>query len=293
MFSRPVGATVVPSAPMTRDTFIGSLAAIAIVASLSQCSGYNKMLKSGDVAEKMSYAEAALDSGNCFRALPLYDELMQLTRGTEQAPDIHWNRALTHDCVNDFYLSRYYFQSFAKTFPNDARVEEAFFRAALCSFYLSPGASLDQTETRSAIDELQLFMDRYPSSALRDSSQAMVDNLRSKLELKAFENARLYHKTGNYKSATIAMKHAMEDYPGSPYQEELQFLIIDSHFQYATRSTERRKMERYNDAIEAFHTFASRFPTSSRMKDAQRLYDASVKGIAELEEPSGNNTTNR
>ncbi len=278
---------------MTRDTFIGSLAAIAIVASLSQCSGYNKMLKSGDVAEKMSYAEAALDSGNCFRALPLYDELMQLTRGTEQAPDIHWNRALTHDCVNDFYLSRYYFQSFAKTVPNDARVEEAFFRAALCSFYLSPGASLDQTETRSAIDELQLFMDRYPSSALRDSSQAMVDNLRSKLELKAFENARLYHKTGNYKSATIAMKHAMEDYPGSPYQEELQFLIIDSHFQYATRSTERRKMERYNDAIEAFHTFASRFPTSSRMKDAQRLYDASVKGIAELEEPSGNNTTNR
>ena len=278
---------------MTRDTFIGSLAAIAIVASLSQCSGYNKMLKSGDVAEKMSYAEAALDSGNCFRALPLYDELMQLTRGTEQAPDIHWSRALTHDCVNDFYLSRYYFQSFAKTFPNDARVEEAFFRAALCSFYLSPGASLDQTETRSAIDELQLFMDRYPSSALRDSSQAMVDNLRSKLELKAFENARLYHKTGNYKSATIAMKHAMEDYPGSPYQEELQFLIIDSHFQYATRSTERRKMERYNDAIEAFHTFAFRFPTSSRMKDAQRLYDASVKGIAELEEPSGNNTTNR
>ena len=62
-------------------------------------------------------------------------------------------------------------------------------------------------------------------------------------------------------------------------------MIIDSHFQYATRSTERRKMERYNDAIEAFHTFASRFPTSSRMKDAQRLYDASVKGIAELEEP--------
>ena len=278
---------------MTRDTFIGSLAAIAIVASLSQCSGYNKMLKSGDVTEKMSYAEAALDSGNCFRALPLYDELMQLTRGTAQAPDIHWNRALTHDCVNDFYLSRYYFQSFAKTFPNDPRVEEAFFRAALCSFYLSPGASLDQTETRSAIDELQLFMDRYPSSALRDSSQAMVDNLRSKLELKAFENARLYHKTGNYKSATIAMKNAMEDYPGSPYQEKLQFLIIDSHFQYATRSTERRKMERYNDAIEAFHTFASRFPTSSRMKDAQRLYDASVKGIAELEEPSGNNTTNR
>ena len=278
---------------MNRSSWLTVVMGSALLSLCIQCSDYNKMLKSGDVEEKLIYAEAALDSGNCFRALPLYDELMRLTRGTERAPDIHWNRALTHDCVNDFYLSRYYFQSFAKTFPNDARVEEALFRAALCSYYLSPQSSLDQTDTRSAIDELQLFMDRYPSSALRDSSQHMVDNLRGKLELKAFENARLYHKTGNYKSATIAMAHAMEDYPGSPYQEELQYLIIDCHYQYALQSTERRKLERYNDAIQAFHTFASRFPESSKMKQAQRLHDNAVQAIAELETEPQSNTTNR
>lgn len=278
---------------MNRSSWLTVVMGSALLSLCTQCSDYNKMLKSGDVEEKLIYAEAALDSGNCFRALPLYDELMRLTRGTERAPDIHWNRALTHDCVNDFYLSRYYFQSFAKTFPNDARVEEALFRAALCSYYLSPQSSLDQTDTRSAIDELQLFMDRYPSSALRDSSQHMVDNLRGKLEVKAFENARLYHKTGNYKSATIAMAHAMEDYPGSPYQEELQYLIIDCHYQYALQSTERRKLERYNDAIQAFHTFASRFPESSKMKQAQRLHDNAVQAIAELETEPQSNTTNR
>ena len=278
---------------MNRSSWLTVVMGSALLSLCTQCSDYNKMLKSGDVEEKLIYAEAALDSGNCFRALPLYDELMRLTRGTERAPDIHWNRALTHDCVNDFYLSRYYFQSFAKTFPNDARVEEALFRAALCSYYLSPQSSLDQTDTRSAIDELQLFMDRYPSSALRDSSQHMVDNLRGKLEVKAFENARLYHKTGNYKSGTIAMAHAMEDYPGSPYQEELQYLIIDCHYQYALQSTERRKLERYNDAIQAFHTFASRFPESSKMKQAQRLHDNAVQAIAELETEPQSNTTNR
>ena len=264
-----------------------------MVSLLTKCSDYNKMLKSGNLEEKLSYAEAALDSGNCFRALPLYDELMRLTRGTERAPDVHWNRALTHDCINDFYLSRYYFQSFVKTFPNDARVEEAMFRAALCSFYLSPESSLDQTDTRTAIDELQLFMDRYPASALRDSTQNMIEGLRGKLEVKAFENARLYHKTGNYKSATIAMAHAIEDYPGSPYQEELQFLIIDSHHRYAAQSTNRRKLERYNDAIQAFHTFASRFPESSRMDEARRLFDSSVQAIAELESEPTTNPANR
>ena len=264
-----------------------------LVSLLTQCSDYNKMLKSGNLEEKLSYAEAALDSGNCFRALPLYDELMRLTRGTERAPDVHWNRALTHDCINDFYLSRYYFQSFVKTFPNDARVEQAMFRAALCSYYLSPESSLDQTDTRTAIDELQLFMDRYPASALRDSTQSMIEGLRGKLEVKAFENARLYHKTGNYKSATIAMAHAIEDYPGSPYQEELQFLIIDSHHRYAEQSTNRRKLERYNDAIQAFHTFASRFPESTRMDEARRLFDSSVQAIAELESDPTTNPANR
>ena len=85
----------------------------------------------------------------------------------------------------------------------------------------------------------------------------------------------------------------MEDYPGSPFQEELQFLIIDCHYQYAKQSTERRKLERFNDAIQAFHTFASRFPDSSKMKDAQRIYDASVKAIAELETNNNTNTANR
>ena len=292
-FSPSVRACFVISTPMKLSSFWSVAFGAFLVSLLTQCSDYNKMLKSGDLEEKLSYAEAALDSGNCFRALPLYDELMRLTRGTERAPDIHWNRALTHDCINDFYLSRYYFQSFVKTFPNDARVEEALFRAALCSYYLSPESSLDQTDTRTAIDELQLFMDRYPASALRDSTQKMIEGLRGKLEVKAFENARIYHKTGNYKSATIAMAHAIEDYPGSPYQEELQFLIIDSHHRYAAQSTNRRKLERYNDAIQAFHTFASRFPESEWMDEARRLFDSSVQAIAELESEPTTNPANR
>jgi outer membrane protein assembly factor BamD len=89
------------------------------------------------------------------------------------------------------------------------------------------------------------------------------------------------------------MEHAMEDFPGSPFQEEMQYLIIDCNYQYAKQSTDRRKLERFNDAIQAFHTFATRFPESSRMKDAQRLYDASVKAISELELGTPTNPANR
>ena len=95
------------------------------------------------------------------------------------------------------------------------------------------------------------------------------------------------------KSATIAMENAMTDFPGSPYQETLQFLIIDSHFQYAKLSTARRKLERYNDAIQAFHTFASRFPESTYLPEAQGLFDQSVKAVTDLNLEDTNSSANR
>ena len=157
------------------------------------------------------------------------------------------------------------------------------FKAAICSYNLSPNWSLDQTETKLAVQELQLFMDRYPASAYRDSSQTMINKLRSKLEKKSYESSAIYHKIGQYKSATIAMKNALKDFPDSQYREDLQFLILDSYYQYAVQSTNRRKLERFNDATLAFHTFASRFPDSSYIPDAQRIYKNCVKAVETLE----------
>ena len=254
-----------------------------VSATVFSCSDYNKVLKSSDTELKWEFAQTALDSAECFKALPLLEELVGLTRGTQRAQDVQYKYAEAHFCVNDFYVARYYFHSYAKTFPNSPLVEEVEFKAAICSYRLSPNWSLDQTETKSAIQELQLFMDRYPGSALRDSSQTMINQLRSKLEKKSFESAAIFHKIGQYKSATIAMKNAMKDYPDSPYREEMHFLILDSYYQYALQSTNRRKIERFNDATAAFHTFASRYPESSYLSEAQNIYEQCVKAVETLE----------
>ena len=267
---------------MNKNSFL-FVFALTILASFNSCSEYSKVLKSTDAELKWEFAQAALDSGSCLRALPILEELVGLTRGTQRAKDVQYKYATAHYCVNDFYLARYYFSTYAKTFPNSELVEEAEFKAANCSYFLSPNWSLDQTETKSAIQEFQLFMDRHPSSAYRDSSQTMIDDLRSKLERKSFESAAIYHKTGQFKSATIAMANALKDFPDSPFREELHFLILDSHYQYATQSTNRRKLERFNDATQAFHTFATRFTDSSYLPDAQRIYESCVKAVETLE----------
>ena len=250
---------------------------------LTSCTGYNKALKSTDTEEKWEFASNALENNECIKALPLLEECVSLTRGTQRAEQVQFKFAEAHFCVRDFYLARYYYHTYAKTFPNSPLVEDVEFKGAVCSYNLSPNWSLDQTETRSAIQEFQLFMDKYPSSAHRDSAQTMIDQLRSKLERKSFESAAIYHKTGQYKSATIALRNALKDYPDSQYRERMHFLIIDSYYQYALLSTDRRKIERFNDATDAFHTFATRFPKSEYYSEAQNIYNHCVKSVETLE----------
>jgi outer membrane protein assembly factor BamD len=257
--------------------------ALTLLAAMWGCNEYNEVLKSPDLDYKYEKAVAFLDSGACYSALPVFEDLSRLTRGTQMAADVQYHYARTHACLKDNYLARYHFRSFVRTFPKDNRCEQATFEAAMCSYRLSPSPALDQTETRAAIEEFQLFMDSYPSSSLRDSAQTLVDKLRDKLEIKSFESARLYHKTGQYRSAVIALENAMKDFPDSPFREEMSFLIVDSYFQYAEQSTERRKLERYHDTIEAFLTFVARFPASEFRQEAERIRKRSMAEIDRLE----------
>jgi outer membrane protein assembly factor BamD len=263
---------------------LGLLSAAGLLLILSNgCSDYNKIMKSTDLDYKYERALGFLDSNKCFGALPLLEEVVSLSRGTERAIDAAFYRAQAHECVGDFYLARYHFKTFAKTFPNDSRAEPAQFQAAICSYKLSPKASLDQSETEAAINEFQLFMDRYPMTFYRDSCQQYVDELRHKMEVKSYESAKLYHRTQQFKSAVIAFENALRDYPDTPFRDEIQWLIVDSYFQYAEMSTDRRKLERYNDTIEAFLTFVARFPDSQYANEAQIVHAKSISAIENLE----------
>jgi outer membrane protein assembly factor BamD len=103
------------------------------------------------------------------------------------------------------------------------------------------------------------------------------------MEVKSYESAKLYHRTQQFKSAVIAFENALKDFPDTPFRDEIQWLIVDSYFQYAELSTDRRKLERYNDTIEAFLTFVARFPESSYMDEAQAVHEKSINAIENLE----------
>lgn len=255
---------------------------IASVLVLASCSEYNKVLKSTDIEYKYTKAVEYYNNDECHKSLPILEELIGLTRGSSRAEDVYYYYAQSHYCVKDYYLANYYFKSFAKTFSNSPRAEACQFNAARCSFELSPTYSLDQTDTRNSIDEFQLFLDHFPNSNLRDSANKMIVLLNSKLETKAFENAKIFEKTGKYKAASQSLKQLLKDYPATAYKEEVLYLIVKSDYLFAEGSIDEKKLDRFRSTIESYVTFANSFPESKKLKEAEGYYKSSQREVEKL-----------
>ncbi len=238
---------------------------------------YNKILKSNDPELKFTKAVEYYENEDCYKALPLFEELIGIVRGTQRAEEVYYYYAYSHFCVGDYYLANYYFKNFSKTYPTSKYAEECLFMAAMCSNNLSPKSSLDQTDTRAAMNEFQLFMDRYPESELKDSCNTMISNLRDKLEVKAFDIAQLYVSTEKYKAAVISLTDYLKEYPGSEFKEESMFLMVKANYLYAEGSIETKKLDRYEDTIESYLNFVANFPEGQNVKKAEGYYLESLK----------------
>lgn len=249
---------------------------------LSSCSEYAKVLKSSDVEYKYEKAVEYYKEGEYSKALSLFDELGTLFRGSDRSQEIHYYIANSHFALEDYYFAAYYYKNFTKTYPRSERAEEALFKAAYCSYLNSPASNLDQTDTEQAIEEFQLFLNRYPQSDLKDSTNVMIDELRLKLEDKAFNNAKLYYLTEDYKSATVALQNMLRDFPDSPHREEIEFLIVKSSYLLAINSIDSKKEERLNDTIEHYHKFVDSNQDSEFLKKAEDFYAGALRELDKM-----------
>ena len=168
-------------------------------------------------------------------------------------------------------LAGYHFDNFVRTFPRSIRAEDAQFMNAKCYFLDSPEPSLDQSSTYKAIDELQLFINKYPESEKVDECNDLIDRLRFKLETKSYNLAKLYYRVGEYKAAIFALRNTLEEYPDTKFREEIGFMILRSSYLLADNSIDEKKIKRFEQAIEECDQFVERFPRSKDLREAENI----------------------
>ena len=246
------------------------------------CSKYQQVLKSSDLEFKLETAKKYYDEEQFFKALPIFDELNTLYRGTSKAEEVYYYLAFTHYGLSENLVAGYHFRNFALTFPNSKHAEEMAYMNAYCYYLESPSYSLDASHTLQAINELQYFIDRYPSSNKIPESNKLIDELREKLEQKSFHIAKLYYDTEDYKSAIVSLKNVLIDYPDTDFSEEIHFLILDANHLLASNSVSSKQKERWGNTIGAYHQFVDKFENSEKIKDAESIYNKANKQLEKL-----------
>lgn len=267
-----------------RILVIGFVGLIAV----SSCGDYNKILKSTDYEFKHKKAVEFFEDGEYVKAGTLFQELVNIYRGTTRADQIYYYYAKSLMGQKDYLMANHYFKSLLKEFPGSEFAEEAQFMVGYCSYLLSPKPRLDQTVTKEAIESLQLYINLYPYNDRVDEANRLIDELRTKLVYKSYLNSKLYYDFGNHKAASIALENGLREYPDSPYREEMMYMLLKSKYLLAINSVEDKKTERLSNALDEYFSFVDEFPESSYRQEVDKFYNT-VANLLNYEEQQETN----
>ncbi|WP_337043459.1 outer membrane protein assembly factor BamD [Emticicia sp. 17c] len=269
-----------------------ALLLILIVLSSACSSKFLKLQKKGTTEEKYKAAIDYYKKGDYYKSGLLFEEIIPLLKGDSLAEQAQFFNAYSQFQQKQYSMSSYLFKSFYATYANSPLAEEAFYMYAYSMYKDSPNFNLDQTNTLTAIDALQTFINSFPTSKYAENCNQHLIDLRHRLEEKAYEKAKLYYKTSgvtiaNFKAAVVTIDNFQKDFPDSQYNEELAYLKVQSQYDLANVSFENKQKERYLDVLKFYEEFIDAFPKSKYIKQAQKAYDGANKQlerIAKLEQ---------
>jgi outer membrane protein assembly factor BamD len=235
---------------------------LAIVIFLSNCSGYDKVLKSSDYKWKYKEAVNYYKTEDYVRAATLFDQIAAVYRGTDQADSVYFLQAMSYFHQHDYILAGHYFSTFARTYGGSPFAEEADFMTAFCYYQSSPRPELDQTSTIQAIQAFQLYLIKYQEARKKEEVTKYLNELRDKLVEKSYLSAKLYYDLADYKASLVALNNSILKYPDSKHREEIMFMLVKSSYMLADNSVESKKKDRFQDTIDEYYSFAAEFPES-------------------------------
>ena len=257
---------------------------IVFLALLTACkSEFETMRTSGDASKMYEAANALYEEGEYNKAITLFELIIPAYRGKSEAEQLYFNYANAHYLTRSYILSSHYFKTFTDTYTTSEKREEALYLRAMSHFRLSPKFKLDQSETEKAIESFQQYANSYPDSERITACNERIDELRKKLEMKAFDAGKMYFNTRNYSSSIQSLQNMLKDFPDSDLVEDARFLMARSSINHAHQSIFTRQKERYEQTIEYCDAYLKRHATGEHSEEIIKFKNESINELNKIE----------
>jgi outer membrane protein assembly factor BamD len=245
---------------------------ISIVLLFSSCkSEFERVRLSGDVDRIYQKGIALYEEEDYNKAQTLFELIINNFRGKREAEDLYFKYAYTHYFQRNYILAAHYFKTFAATFPLSGLRQEAEFMAAYANYRMSPVYRLDQSFTVKAIDGFQDFANAYPQSERVPECNRLIDQMRTKLERKAFAESKLYYDLREYEAALHSFENLLRDFPESRDVERVRYLMALAAAQWANNSVRDKQEPRYQKALQYAELFKSKYQKSNYLSDIIKI----------------------
>ena len=246
-------------------------------------SDFEKIRTSGDVDTIYKKAFEFYEQEEYQKAQALFELVINNLRGKVEAEKVYFYYANTHYKLRRYVLASYYYKNFATTFPNSSYREEADFMTAFSNYQLSPTYRLDQTYSLKAIDQFQLFVNTYPTSEKVKQCNQLIDEMRRKLEQKAYAEGELYFDLRQYQAATQSFENLLREFPETPNAENVRYMMIRANYLLASNSVYTKQEERYKNTMKYYEIFVNKYPKSKFDKELVTIYKNSTQKLKDLE----------
>ena len=153
------------------------------------------------------------------------------------------------------------FREFLSFFPTHARADYAQYKLAMAHYYQMAKPERDQTETREAIREFDIFFERYPNSTLRPEAEKNYRETRDRFSESEYRVGLFYHRAKWYPGAIDRFQQVLKSDPKFTNRDAVYFYLSEALV----------KMNRPAEAVPQLTKLVEEFEVSEYLEGAQKL----------------------
>lgn len=155
------------------------------------------------------------------------------------------------------------FREFLTFYPTSPRADYSQFRLATALAEQMLAAERDQTNTREVVKELQVFLDRYPNSALMPEARALMRTAKDRLSEAGYRVGFYYYRSRWYPGAIDRFKEVLAADPEFTNRDAVYYHLAESLLKVNTTAARA-------EALPYFERLLKEFSQSSYLELARR-----------------------
>jgi len=231
----------------------------------------------------MDRASEAMMKKQWTRAREYYRQVVDNYPGSPLRPDAKLgigDTYLSEGGTENYVLGENEFREFLTFYPTNARADYAQYHLALCHYKQMRAPARDQTETKDAVKEFQVFLDRYgTTSSLTNEVREKFREARDRLSQASFLVGKHYYTVRWYVGAVSRFREVLMEDPGYTHRDEVYYYLAES----LIKGSPNKKLGA-DEAIPYYNRLLTEFPMSDHADEVR-------KRLAELQaEPAQTKT---